>query len=120
MLDITKAIDTHIAQHDPEGNLFGLETWSPLAVQRRAEKEGIFLTDEHWEILIHLRERFRTHGQAGNAREVMHELEENFGDGQGRRVLYELFPGGPVSQASRIAGLPLPPHSSEPSFGSVV
>lgn len=116
MLDINKATTT---QNDPEGNMFGLAPWSPMFAQRQAEAEGIFLTDEHWEIVIFLRERYREHGDARSAREVLKELEEEFSDGRGRRSLYELFPGGPVSQASRIAGLPLPPYSSDPSFGSV-
>jgi tRNA 2-thiouridine synthesizing protein E len=116
MLDINKATTL---QHDPEGNMFGLEHWSPLTAKRLAEAEGIFLTDEHWAIINFLRERYREHGNAKNARELLGELEENVSDGHGRRGLYELFPGGPVSQASRIAGLPLPPYSSDPSFGSV-
>lgn len=116
MLDINKATTT---QRDPEGNMFGLEPWSPLIAQRQAEAEGIFLSDEHWEIIIYLRERYREFGGARSAREILHELEEKFSDGHGRLGLYELFPRGPVSQASRIGGLPLPPYSSDPSFGSV-
>jgi tRNA 2-thiouridine synthesizing protein E len=120
MLDINKATaNIYLAQHDPEGNMFGLAPWSPLSAQRQAEAEGLFLTDEHWEIVIHLRERYREHGGAKSAREVLKELEEKFSDGHGRRNLYALFPGGPVSQASRLGGLPLPPYSSDPSFGSV-
>ncbi len=117
MLDINKALAE--SQKDPEGHMFGLAPWSPLIAQHQAEEEGLFLTDEHWEIIIYLRERYRKHGDAHSARVVLRELEEKFSDGHGRRNLYELFPGGPVSQASRIAGLPLPPYSSDPSFGSV-
>jgi tRNA 2-thiouridine synthesizing protein E len=116
MLDINKATTT---RDDPEGNMFGLEHWSPLFAKRQAEAEGIFLSDEHWAIINYLRERYRGHGDARSAREILRELEEKFSDGHGRGILYELFPGGPVSQASRIAGLPLPPYSSDPSFGSV-
>ena len=116
MLDINKATTT---ENDPEGNMFGLAPWSPMIAQKQAEAEGIFLTDEHWEVIIYLRERFRDRGRAGSAREILRELEEKFSDGHGRRSLYELFPGGPVSQASRLGGLPLPPYSSDPSFGSV-
>lgn len=116
MLDINKAI---MNQNDPEGHMFGLEPWSPLFAQKKAEEEGLFLTDEHWEIIVYLRERYREHGNASSAREILRELEEKFTGGRGRRGLYELFPGGPVSQASRIGGLPLPPYSSDPSFGSV-
>jgi tRNA 2-thiouridine synthesizing protein E len=119
MLDINKAILSRLSQHDPEGNMFGLASWSPLTAHRLAEAEGLNLTEEHWEIIIYLRERYREHGNAKSAREILRELEEKFTDGHGRRSLYELFPGGPVGQASRIAGLPLPPYSSDPSFGSV-
>jgi len=116
MLDINKATNN---PNDPEGNMFGLAHWSPLFAKQVAEVEGLVLTDEHWAIINFLRERYRAHGDAKSAREIMGDLEEKFTDGRGRSVLYELFPGGPVSQASRIAGLPLPPYSSDPSFGSV-
>lgn len=116
MLDINKATTT---RDDSEGNMFGLAHWSPLFAKRQAEAEGIFLSDEHWAIINYLRERYREHGDARSAREILRELEEKFSDGHGRGILYELFPGGPVSQASRIAGLPMPPYSSDPSFGSV-
>ncbi len=117
MLDINKALDE--AHHDPEGNMFELAQWSPIVAQRQAAAEGLFLTDEHWEIIVYLRERYRNHGNAHSAREVLKDLEEKFSEGKGRRTLYELFPGGPVSQGSRLAGLPHPPYSSDPSFGSV-
>lgn len=116
MLDVNKATTI---QNDPQGNMFGLSHWSPLVAQRQAEVEGIYLTDEHWEIIYYLRERYRNLGDARSAREITRELEERFTDGQGRRSLYELFTGGPVSQASRIAGLPLPPYACDPSFGSM-
>lgn len=120
MLDINKVIkDDRLVDSDPEGHMFGLEHWSPLISQLRARAEEISLTDEHWEIVIYLRERYRHHGMAGSGRELLHELEERFCDNKGRKRLYELFPGGPVSQGSRIAGLPLPPYSSDRSFGSV-
>jgi tRNA 2-thiouridine synthesizing protein E len=120
MLDINNAIKNgpH-SETDPEGNMFDLMHWSPLVAKLLAGKEGILLSDEHWEIIIYLRERYRVHGMARNARELLRELEDEFCDGRGRKELYELFPGGPVSQASRIAGLPLPPYSSDRSFGSV-
>ncbi len=116
MLDVNKATTI---QHDPEGYMYELSPWSPLTAQRAAEAEGLELTEERWEIVVYLRERYRAHGPAKSAREVLNELEEKFCEGHGRRHLYELFPRGPVSQASRIAGLPLPPYASDPSFGSV-
>lgn len=117
MLDVTKALNE--AGHDPEGNMYDLGQWSPIVAQRQAAAEGLYLTDAHWEIIIYLRERYRKQGNASHAREVLKELEEQFGAGQGRRLLYELFPGGPVSQGSRLAGLPPPPYAADPSFGSV-
>jgi tRNA 2-thiouridine synthesizing protein E len=118
MLDINKFTDPNYLNRDPEGNMFGLPAWSPLIAKLRARAEGIFLTEKHWEIVFYLRERYRKHGDAVSAREILNELQEKFSD-DGKRSLYELFPGGPVSQASRIAGLPLPPYASDASFGSV-
>ena len=116
MLDINKTLSVH---NDPEGHMFDLAHWSPKTATRQAQSEGIFLTDEHWAIINYLRERYREKGNPASAREILGELEQKFGGGHGRGLLYELFPGGPVSQGCRIAGLPLPPYSSDPSFGTV-
>lgn len=117
MYDINKLIaNEDLSRLDPQGHLADLQPWSPGAARKRAEQEGVALDEEHWLVLYHLRERFRERGQARSARDVLYELEQKFG---GRKHLYTLFPKGPVSQASRIAGLPLPPYSSDPSFGSV-
>jgi tRNA 2-thiouridine synthesizing protein E len=121
MLDIGKFIRyDRLDANDPEGNLFDLDSWTPKKALQLAEKEGIVLTDEHWEVITSLREGYRKHGGTMSARDIARELEDEFSGGQGRRSLYELFPGGPVTQGCRIAGLPMPPGSVDASFGSVM
>lgn len=121
MLDINKAIrNPHRFEADPEGNLSDLTPWSPQHANRLADLEGLELTEEHWDVIFYLRERYRRHGNQAPGREVLRELEQRLGDPGGRSHLYELFPQGPVSQGSRLAGLPLPPHSQDISFGSAM
>jgi tRNA 2-thiouridine synthesizing protein E len=121
MLDINKSIiNPRRYEDDPEGNLSDLESWSPNHANHLAEAEDLVLTDEHWEVIYHLRERFREHGNSDSARDVLRDLEEHFCDGRGRGYLYQLFPRGPVSQASLLAGLPLPPYAHDLSFGSAM
>jgi tRNA 2-thiouridine synthesizing protein E len=121
MLDINKAISNpQRYEHDPEGNMSDLPPWSPHYANSEARLEGIELTEEHWEVIVFLRERYREHGNTDSAREILREMEERFCEGRGRAYLYELFPRGPVSQASHLAGLPLPPHTQDMSFGSVM
>ncbi len=119
MLDINHIINEEALQHlDPEGNRYDLDHWSPLTVKEMAKEEGIEeLTEAHWHVIYALRNYYRENGRATSARELLHMLEEDFVDEGGRRFLYELFPKGPVSQGSRLAGIPLPPYSSDPSFG---
>lgn len=121
MLDIGKFIRyERLDSNDPEGNLFNLDSWTPKKALQLAANEGIPLTDEHWEVITSLREKYRKYGSAISARDLAQELEGEFSSGQGRRSLYELFPGGPVTQGCRIAGLPVPPDSVDISFGSVL
>jgi len=54
-----------------------------------------------------------------NVRHLHDALEEHFHGRGGLRFLYELFPGGPVAQGCRIAGLQPPAGSTDRSFGSV-
>lgn len=103
----------------PEGYAEELEPWTEETAIERAREQGIELTAEHWEVIRYLRERFLEHGQVKSGRVVAEQLEERFSKNGGRRHLYELFPNGPVTQGSHLAGLPLPPYTVDRSFGSV-
>ena len=119
MFDINQMTADAARSRGPQGMLAELDDWSVSKAEKIAREEGVTLTDAHWKVVHLLRENYRHHGLAPNARRLLNGLEENFGREGGRKYLYQLFPRGPVSQGSRIAGLPLPPYSSDPSFGSV-
>jgi tRNA 2-thiouridine synthesizing protein E len=121
MLDINRGTDAREFQpHDPEGHLQGLPHWSREFAKCQARAEGLDeLSEEHWWVIYNVRGLYRKHGRAASARQVTRVLEKDFVDEGGLRHLYELFPKGPVSQGSRLAGVPPPPYSSDLSFGSV-
>ena len=104
---------------DPEGRLSALPDWSKEIAADIANEEGLRLTDEHWEVINLLRNHYRLHGHDRSGPRLLSALEEPFGARGGKKRLYELFPGGPINQGCRIAGIPVPPYSSDPSFGSV-
>jgi tRNA 2-thiouridine synthesizing protein E len=119
MLDINKYLaNDRLAGTDPDGHMFDLDHWSPLVAARLAEEEGLTLEEDHWQVIYFLRQRYRDHGASASPGTMVRELERKLFDHIDRRRLYELFPRGPIAQASRIAGLPLPPGTLDPSFGS--
>lgn len=119
MPDIMKFITGEGAiEKDPAGNLVGLDDWSEDIATKLARELKIELAPDHWEVIHFLRDFYRQHGQVLHARPVLQALEERFAKKGGRKYLYRLFPGGAVTQASRIAGLPVPKDSVDPSFGT--
>ncbi len=122
MLDINKALDDcEWGGHDPEGHMYGLPRWSREIVKKHAHDEGLGeLSEMHWQLIYTLRGLYRKNGQAESARQIIRILEKDFHEEGGRRFLYQLFPKGPISQGSRLAGVPAPPYSSDPSFGWVM
>jgi tRNA 2-thiouridine synthesizing protein E len=103
----------------PEGDMHHLPPWSEDLARDIAAKEGIELTAEHWEVVHLLRNHYRLRGHSLTGTALLRALGEPFGMRGGIKHLYELFPAGPVSQGSRIAGVPAPPYSRDLSFGSV-
>lgn len=78
-----------------------------------AREEGLALGEDHWEVLRALHEYFARHeGLARNMRELHDALDEKFHRKGGIRYLYQLFPGGPIAQGCRIAGLRAPAGGS--------
>lgn len=120
MPDILKYIqDEQAVEQDPEGNLLSLEEWTEEVARQRATRDGLDLTEEHWQVIRFLRERYRRQGGEENARLVLRDLAHRFESRGGTKYLYQLFPKGPVRQGSWLAGLPTPAYSADPSFGSV-
>jgi tRNA 2-thiouridine synthesizing protein E len=95
--------------------------WSLDAARLAAADEGLEPGGEHWETVRALQEYYARHaeGPPVNARELHDALEERFHARGGMKYLYRLFPGGPVAQGCRLAGLEPPAGSVDTGFGSV-
>jgi tRNA 2-thiouridine synthesizing protein E len=120
MYDINKFIANQgLESRDPDGYCADLARWSPLIANRMAMEDGLTLEEDHWTVIYCLRERFRKLGPDWTARKMTRELEKDFAEAGGRRFLYTLFPGGPLAQGCKLAGLPLPLGTINRSFGSV-
>lgn len=94
--------------------------WTPALAVESARQEGVELGEEHWEALRALQEYHARHAAtAVNLRELHDALDEKFHRQGGIKHLYRLFPGGPVAQGCRIAGLKAPAGATDKGFGSV-
>jgi tRNA 2-thiouridine synthesizing protein E len=118
MLDINKLVAQEHADPASRGHLGDLDPWTEELAIAMAREDGLELTDEHLGIIRYLRDCYADHGGSVNARMLKHSLEEEFAGSGGHKFLYRLFPFGPIAQASRYAGLPLPPGTRDPSFGT--
>jgi len=119
-MDINKIILAEtMSPFDAEAFLHDLPLWRESDAWRQARTLGIELGEEHMEVLCFLRDHYSECGPAPSARQLLRTLETAFAHEGGRRYLFQLFPGGPVTQACALAGLPLPPGTADPSFGSV-
>lgn len=118
MLDINKMVEQEHSGPTVRGYLIDLEAWTEEQAIERAHRDGLELTDDHLAIIRYLRDCYADHGGTVNARMLVHSLEEEFAGQGGHKFLYNLFPLGPIAQASHYAGLPMPPGTRDPSFGT--
>lgn len=116
---VDRSVDTDIDSQARTHRKQLLAELGEAHVREMAGKEGIELSDEHLGVVECLRDYYLELGEAENGRDLEEMLNEIFAGHGGRKYLWRLFPGGPVSQGMRIAGLPLPPHSGDKGFGTV-
>ena len=92
---------------DSEGYIVHLDEWSEDFVQAQAQAEGLQLTDEHWEIVMFLRDYWHEHGVQCEVRKMVKHFKKEWGEERGNSTyLHRLFPrGGPQKQGNRLAGL---------------
>jgi len=91
------------------GHLLNHASWNEKVAGFMADKEGITLGEEHWEVLNFLRHFYFEFGIAPMVKILIKHMAEELGPDQASKErLYTLFPEGPARQGSRIAGLPEP------------
>ncbi|WP_226569594.1 sulfurtransferase TusE [Mangrovibacter yixingensis] len=94
---------------DTEGYLKDSGLWSKPLAEVIAQNEGISLSEEHWEVVMFVRNFYLEFNTSPAIRMLVKAMAKTFGEEKGNsRYLYRLFPKGPAKQATKIAGLPKP------------
>lgn len=97
------------------GNLIDLHLWNKKLAFFMAEKEGIVLVKDHWEVINYLRKFYFDYGLTPMVKILMKHMKEELGaQKSSEEYLYKLFPKGPSRQGSRIAGLHEPQGCIDP------
>lgn len=122
-IDITKLLHVNgptAVPGDPAQLIRAAEVaqWSEEKAAGLARDDGLELTPAHMKAIKLLQEIYVARGRAPHARLLAGELNSAFAAEGGSRFLYQLFPGGPVAQGSRLAGVPAPHDTRDLSFGS--
>ncbi len=95
--------------------------WTRDDAMKVARDEKLNLTEDHWEAVRALQSYYAHHEDETtiNLRNLHDALDEHFHQKGGLKFLYTLFPGGPIAQSCRLAGLEAPFIAADRSFGSV-
>lgn len=92
--------------------------WSEKKAHQLATQAGVHLSDAHWEVIHFVRDYYLERGYVRRSRELSMALNAQFHDKGGKKYLYRLFRGGPVMEACRLGGVPLPENCLDSSFGT--
>ncbi len=92
---------------DQEGYIQDMNQWSEKFAVALGKKEGLQLTQEHWEVIRFIREAFARHQVQPQVRDMIRHFREAWGPERGNNhYLHDLFPnGGPQKQGNRLAGI---------------
>ena len=85
-----------------EGFLVDPHQWNEEIAVALAAREGIELSERHWEVVRFMRAEFERRGEGPNVRLLGKT------SGVSVKELYGLFPKGPAKLAAKIAGIPKP------------
>ena len=97
-----KALNGTTIAVDEDGYLTDHSQWNREVAAELAGEEGIQLTEAHWRVLDFIARDYAEKGVVPGMRRM------NKVGGIPTKELYELFPGGPIKKAARIAGFPKP------------
>lgn len=95
-------VNGRILELDEDGHLADLAEWDEDVARSFAVFAGTQLNDDHWKVIFYLRDYWDKFAIAP----IIRKLCKDTGLSQTRMV--ELFPEGPLKNASKFAGLPKP------------
>jgi TusE/DsrC/DsvC family sulfur relay protein len=102
-------VNTTRYQLSPNGRLTTLSDWNEDVAHALAEREGIELTDAHWEILCVMRVFYQDYNISPIRKLLKRSIAERLGPEKATDdYLNRLFPGSVEVQGTRVAGLPEP------------
>ena len=96
-----QTIGTTTVDVNEEGYLTDPSDWTPELAHEIARVHDITLTDEHFDVLHYLRDRY-AEGTPLTIRRIGKSGVVTI------KEFYDLFPGGPLKVSSKIAGIPKP------------
>ena len=92
---------------DDNGNLINYQEWDKDVALALAAREGIELTQAHWDVLEYLREEYQNNnGNQPMERQINKDMGKRWGKTVSSKDLYKLFPLAPSKQGNKVAGLP--------------
>lgn len=92
---------------DQEGYIQDMEQWTEGFARAQAAKEGVELTQEHWDVIHFIRAHYEKHCVQAQVRDMIKHFKQVWGPEKGNNhYLHEIFPmGGPQKQGNRFAGI---------------
>lgn len=100
-------VNGRVLETDEKGHLVDLDDWDEEVAAFIAEKEGVELTEKHWDVINYLREQYLENNEKQPPLRVMiKDLKQIWGTEVDSKELFALFPAGPDKQGSKIGGLP--------------
>ncbi|MCM8856529.1 MAG: TusE/DsrC/DsvC family sulfur relay protein [Candidatus Thiodiazotropha sp.] len=92
---------------DQEGYIQNMDEWSEAFAVALAEKEGLVLTKDHWEVIYYIKAYYEEHRVQAQVRDMIKHFKNIWGPERGNnRYLHDIFPkGGPQKQGNRLAGI---------------
>jgi len=84
-----------------------MNQWSEGFAVAQGQKEGMELTDEHWEVIRFIRDYYDEHQVQAQVRDMIKHFRKVWGQERGNNhYLHKIFPnGGPQKQGNRLAGI---------------
>ena len=96
-------------ERNKDGFLVSLRHWNKSVAADIAYREGIDLTNEHWEIINLLQTFYKETDTVPEMRPFANLISKELGKEKSKSVrLMRLFGGSPAKIAAKISGLPRP------------